>query len=130
MAKISIILPDKLDSKIRQYAEENDTNITNTCIILLKKGLDFTEKDNINLEKYEQLEKDYKDLEKELAETKKKYESERTERIKTLDSYKNFNKELLDLMRADRVLQLEQKEPKKNLLHRIKTFFIGEKPEN
>ena len=129
MAKISIILPDKLDSKIRQYAEENDTNITNTCIILLKKGLDFTEKDNINLEKYEQLEKDYKDLEKELAETKKKYESERTERIKTLENYKNFNNKLLELMQADKILQIEQKQPKKNLLNRIKIFFIGEKPE-
>lgn len=129
MAKISIILPDKLDSKIRQYAEENDTNITNTCIILLKKGLDFTEKDNINLEKYEQLEKDYKDLEKELAETKKKYERERTERIKTLENYKNFNNKLLELMQADKILQIEQKQPKKNLLNRIKIFFIGEKPE-
>lgn len=132
MAKISLNLPDQVEKDIRKYAKESDNNLTNACIILLKKGLeDINKKENkIDLEEYQNLLKKYKESEKELAKTKEKFEEERTERIKVLENYKNFNKELLDLMRADRILQIEQKEPKKNLLNRIKVFFIGEKPEN
>lgn len=132
MAKISLNLPDQVEKDIREYAKKSNNNLTNTCIILLKQGLeDINKKENkIDIEEYQNLLKKYKKLEKELAETKEKYEDERTERIKVLENYKNFNTKLIDLMQADRVLQIQEKQPKKNLLSRIKTFFIGEKQEN
>lgn len=132
MAKISLNLPDSVEKNIREYAKKSNNNLTNTCIILLQQGLeDINKKENkIDLEEYQNLLKKYKKLEKELAGTKEKYEDERTERIKVLENYKNFNTKLIDLMQADRVLQIQEKQPKKNLLSRIKTFFIGEKQEN
>lgn len=132
MAKISLNLPDQVEKDIREYAKKSNNNLTNTCIILLQQGLeDINKKENkIDIEEYQNLLKKYKKLEKELAETKEKYEDERTERIKVLENYKNFNTKLIDLMQADRVLQIQEKQPKKNLLSRIKTFFIGEKSEN
>lgn len=132
MAKISLNLPDSVEKNIREYAKQSNNNLTNTCIILLKKGLeDINKKEKkIDLEEYQNLLKKYSKSEKELEKTKEKYEYERTERIKTLENYKNFNNKLLELMQADRILQIEQKQPKKNLLNRIKVFFIGEKPEN
>ena len=125
MAKISLNLPDVVEKDIREYAKKSNNNLTNTCIILLQQGLeDINKKENkIDLEEYQNLFKKYKELEKE-------YKEEHKERIKTLENYKNFNTKLLDLMQADRILQIEQKQPKKNLLSRIKVFFIGEKPEN
>ncbi len=122
MAKISIILPDGLDEEVRAYGKKEDLNLTNSCVLLLKKGLKAEEKEIIDSDKYEKLQKEYKDL-------KVKYETEREERLKVLDDYKNFNTKLLDLMQADRVLQLEQKQPKKNILNRLKIFFLGEKGE-
>lgn len=132
MAKISLNLPDKVEKDIREYAKQSNNNLTNTCIILLQQGLeDINKKENkIDLKEYQNLLKKYNKLEKELAETKEKYEDERTERIKVLENYKNFNTKLIDLMQADRVLQIQEKQPKKNILSRIKTFFIGVKPEN
>lgn len=132
MAKISLNLPDQVEKDIREYAKKSNNNLTNTCIILLQQGLeDINKKENkIDIEEYQNLLKKYKKLEKELAETKEKYEDERTERIKVLENYKNFNTKLIDLMQADRVLQIQEKQPKKNLLSKIKTFFIGEKQEN
>lgn len=132
MAKISLNLPNDVEKDIRKYAKESNNNLTNTCIILLQQGLeDINKKENkVDLKEYQNLLKKYNKLEKELSETKEKYEDERTERIKVLENYKNFNTKLIDLMQADRILQLEQKQPKKNILSRIKTFFIGEKQEN
>lgn len=118
MAKISINIPDDMEEKIRKYAKEENQNLTNTCIILLNKGLEFKE-DNISLEKYEKLKKDYGDL-------KINFEKERTERLKVLENYKNFNNQLLELMKADRILQIEQKQKKEPLLKRVKIFFLGE----
>ena len=125
MAKISLNLPDQVEKDIRKYAKESNNNLTNTCIILLQQGLeDINKKENkIDLEEYQNLLKKYKELEKE-------YKEEHKERIKTLENYKNFNNKLLELMQADKILQIEQKQPKKNLLNRIKVFFIGEKIEN
>lgn len=125
MAKISLNLPDQVEKDIREYAKKSNNNLTNTCIILLQQGLeDINKKENkIDLEEYQNLLKKYKELEKE-------YKEEHKERIKTLENYKNFNNKLLELMQADRILQIEQKQPKKNLLSRIKIFFIGEKQEN
>ena len=118
MAKISLNLPDGVEKDIREYAKKSNNNLTNTCIILLQQGLeDINKKENkIDIEEYRNLLKKYEELEKE-------YKEEHKERIKTLENYKNFNTKLLDLMQADRVLQLEQKQPKKNLLSRIKIFF-------
>lgn len=130
MAKISIILPDGLDEEVREYAKNNDTNLTNTCIILLKNGLKDDKKENINIDKYKKIQKQLEELKKDYKELQIKYEEERSERIKTLDSYKNFNVQLLDLMKADRILQIEKQEPKKSLGQRIKIFFLGEEKEN
>ena len=123
MAKISLILPDSLDEEVRAYGKKEDLNLTNSCILLLKKGLEAEEKEIIDSGKYEKLKKEHEEL-------KAKYEVEREERIKTLDSYKNFNVQLLELMRADRVLQIEKQEPKKSLGQRIRIFFLGEEKEN
>lgn len=49
MAKISIILPDNLDEEVREYAQKEDLNLTNSCIILLKKGLEAKENEVIGL---------------------------------------------------------------------------------
>lgn len=119
MAKISLILPDNLDEEVRAYGKKEDLNLTNSCVILLKKGLEAEEKEIIDSDKYEKLQKEYKDL-------KVKYEAEREERLKVLDDYKNFNTKLLDLMQADRVLQIQDKPLKKSLGQRIKIFFLGE----
>ena len=130
MAKISIILPDNLDEEVREYAKKEDLNLTNSCIILLKKGLESENKEIIDSDKYGKIQNEMKKLQKEYKELQKKYEEERSERIKTLDSYKNFNVQLLELMKADRVLQIEKQEPKKSLGQRIKIFFLGEEKEN
>lgn len=119
MAKISLILPDSLDEEVREYGKKQDLNLTNSCIILLKKGLEAEENEIIDSDKYEKLQKEYKEL-------KAKYEVEREERLKVLDDYKNFNTKLLDLMQADRVLQIQDKPLKKSLGQRIKIFFLGE----
>lgn len=119
MAKISLILPDSLDEEVRAYGKKEDLNLTNSCVILLKKGLEAEEKEIIDSDKYEKLQKEYKDL-------KVKYEAERKERLKVLDDYKNFNGKLLELMQADRVLQIQDKPLKKSLPERIKIFFLGE----
>lgn len=121
MGKISINIPDPTEKQIRDYAKEKDVTLTNACINLFNKGLDDKDK-GIDPKQYKDLEKKYKQLEEELKQ-------ERLERIKVLDNYKNFNTKLLNLMEADRVLQLEQKEPKKKLLSRIKIFFLGEPKE-
>lgn len=122
MGKISINIPEPTEKKIRDYAKEKDITLTNACISLFNKGLSDKEK-GIDPKKYKELETKYKQIEEELKQ-------ERLERIKVLDNYKNFNTKLIDLMQADRILQIEQKKPKKNLLSRIKVFFIGEKQEN
>lgn len=122
MAKISIILPDNLDEEVREYGKKQDLNLTNSCVILLKKGLEAEEKEIIDSDKYEKLQKEYKEL-------KAKYEDEREERLKVLDDYKNFNSKLLELMQADRVLQIQDKPLKKSLPERIKIFFLGEEKE-
>lgn len=119
MAKISIILPDNLDEEVREYAKKEDLNLTNSCVLLLKKGLEAEEREIIDSDKYEKIQNEMKKLQL-------KYEEERAERIKTLDNYKNFNTQLLELMKADRILQIEKQEPKKSLGHRIKVFFLGE----
>lgn len=123
MAKISIILPDNLDEEVREYAKNKDTNLTNACIVLLKNGLKDEKKENVDIDNYNK-------MQKQLEELQIKYEFERSERIKTLDSYKNFNTQLLDLMKADRVLQIEKQQPKKSLGQRIRIFFLGEEKEN
>lgn len=130
MAKISIILPDNLDEEVREYGKKQDLNLTNSCVILLKKGLEAEEKEVIDSDKYEKIQGKMKELQKEHKELQKKYEDERAERIKTLDNYKNFNTQLLDLMKADRILQIEKQQPKKSLGQRIKIFFLGEEKEN
>lgn len=122
MGKISINIPEPLEKRIREYTKEKDITLTNACISLFNKGLDNKGK-GIDPKQYKDLERKYKQLEEELKQ-------ERLERIKVLDNYKNFNTKLLNLMEADRVLQLEQKKPKKNLFSRIKVFFLGEKLEN
>lgn len=122
MAKISIILPNNLDEEVREYGKKQDLNLTNSCVILLKKGLEAEEKEIIDSDKYEKLQKEYKEL-------KAKYEDEREERLKVLDDYKNFNSKLLELMQADRVLQIQDKPLKKSLPERIKIFFLGEEKE-
>lgn len=122
MGKISINIPEPLEKRIREYTKEKDITLTNACISLFNKGLDTKEK-GVDPKKYKELKDKYKKLEEELKQ-------ERLERIKVLDNYKNFNTKLLNLMEADRILQIEQKQPKKNLLNRIKVFFVGEKPEN
>lgn len=119
MAKISIILPNNLDEEVREYGKKQDLNLTNSCVILLKKGLEAEEKEIIDSDKYEKLQKEYKEL-------KEKYEAEREERLQVLDDYKNFNGKLLELMQADRVLQIQDKPLKKSLPERIKIFFLGE----
>lgn len=130
MAKISIILPDNLDEKVREYGKKQDLNLTNSCVILLKKGLEVNENEVIGSYEYEELQSKIKNLKKEYKELQTKYEEERAERIKTLDNYKNFNTQLLELMKADRILQIEKQEPKKSLGQRIKIFFLGEEKEN
>ncbi|MDD7306565.1 MAG: hypothetical protein PUG67_08250 [Peptoniphilaceae bacterium] len=126
MAKISIILPDNLDEEVREYAKKEDLNLTNSCVILLRKGLESEEKEVIDSDKYEKIQGEMKELQKEHKELQKKYEVEREERLKVLDDYKNFNTKLLDLMQADRVLQIQDKPLKKSLGQRIKIFFLGE----
>lgn len=126
MAKISIILPDNLDEKVREYAKKEDLNLTNSCVILLRKGLESEGKEVIYSDKYEKIQGEMKELQKEHKELQKKYEVEREERLKVLDDYKNFNTKLLDLMQADRVLQIQDKPLKKSLGQRIKIFFLGE----
>lgn len=122
MGKISINIPEPTEKQIRKYAKEKDITLTNACISLFNKGLSDKEK-GIDPKKYKELETKYKQIEEELKQ-------ERLERIKVLENYKNFNTKLIDLMQADRILQIEQKQPKKNLLSRIKVFFLGEKLEN
>ncbi|WP_243343836.1 hypothetical protein [Anaerococcus sp. AGMB09787] len=121
MAKISVNLPDDLEKEIRKLSEETDQNLTTVCITLLRKGLNQKD-DSIDPEEYKRLHKEYEKV-------KKDFEEERKERLKVLDDYKNFNTQLLDLMKADRILQIDKKQPKKSLGQRIKIFFLGEKTE-
>lgn len=116
MAKISINIPDPLEKELRNYATEKDFTLTNACITLLERGLRGKSESS---EELKALKKEYKEL-------KAKYDIEREERLKVLDDYKNFNSKLLELMQADRVLQIQDKPLKKSLPERIKIFFLGE----
>lgn len=126
MAKISLNLPDELDQTIREYAKANDFTLTNALIMLLKKAL---EAKDLELEEVDSLKEEIKKLETQKKELEEKLEIEKKER---LNDYKNLitqnietNKSLMDLMKADRVLQLEQKkeEPKKPFFQKLKALF-------
>ena len=127
MAKISLNLPDELDQTIREYAKANDFTLTNALIMLLKKAL---EAKDLELEEVDSLKEEIKKLETQKKELEEKLEIEKKER---LNDYKNLitqnietNKSLMDLMKADRVLQLEQKKkekPKKPFFQKLKALF-------
>lgn len=77
------------------------------------------------------------DFEK-LLEKNKKLESElKVEKESRLKDYQDvilknteISSQLLDLMKADRILQLESKENKDSLFHRVKVFFLGDNEQS
>lgn len=126
MAKISLNLPDELDQTIREYAKANDFTLTNALITLLKTAI---EAKDFEVEEISLLKEEIKKLETQKKELEEKLDIEKQERLRDYQTLitENIetNRSLMDLMKADRVLQLEQKkeEPKKPFFQKLKALF-------
>lgn len=127
MAKISLNLPDELEVEIRNFADENNINLTTACVQLFSKA--FNSDEEIS-KKQNELNEKINLLEEENTVLKEKLESEQQAR---LDDFKNLitenlesTRSLIELMKADRVLQIDQKPNKTSFLKKIKIFFSGE----
>ena len=131
MAKISLNLPDELEDEIRKFADESNINLTTTCVQLFNKAFHA---DDEFLKKYNELTEKINLLEEENTVLKEKLEAEQQAR---LDDFKNLISEnlestrnLIELMKADRVLQINNQKPNKtSFLKKIKLFFSGESGE-
>lgn len=126
MAKISLNLPDELDQTIREYAKANGFTLTNALITLLKTAI---EAKDFEVEEISLLKEEIKKLETQKKELEEKLDIEKQERLRDYQTLitENIetNRSLMDLMKADRVLQLEQKkeEPKKPFFQKLKALF-------
>ena len=132
--KISINISAELNDELRKYAEEEKITISAASEKLMTAALELDIENMVSKEKYDLLLEENNVIKKQLEEEK---ETRLTEYKELLSDYKNLveknndtSNQLMELMRADRVLQLESKENSGSLFHRIKVFFIGDKDNN
>lgn len=132
--KISINISAELNDELRQYADEEKITISAASEKLMTTALELNIEKMIPKEKYDLLLEENNELKKHLKEEK---ENRLAEYKELLSDYKNLveknnetSNQLMELMRADRILQLESKENSGSLFHRIKVFFIGDKDNN
>lgn len=117
MAKISLNIPSDLNNIIREYAKNNSLTLTNACIDLFKKGLEEKIENPEALNdlgaKIKELEEKNKELEAKKAELKILLDEEKKLRIDDLkgsiEESNQINKQMLDLMRADKILAIQSK---------------------
>lgn len=132
--KISINISSELNDKIRNYADKEKITISAASEKLMTTALELEIENMVPKEKYDLLLEENSELKKHLKEEK---ENRLAEYKELLSDYKNLveknnetSNQLMELMRADRILQLESKESSGSLFHRIKVFFIGDKDNN
>lgn len=132
--KISINISAELNDELRKYADEEKITISAASEKLMTAALELDIENMVSKEKYDLLLEENNVIKKQLEEEK---ETRLTEYKELLSDYKNLveknndtSNQLMELMRADRVLQLESKENSGSLFHRIKVFFIGDKDNN
>lgn len=120
--KISLNISRKLNEDVRNFAKNNNITLSQACELLMNQALDPELKSRVPKEEFEKLLEKNKELENNI----------RLEKENRLKDYQDvilknteISSQLLDLMKADRVLQLESKEVKESLFHRIKVFFLG-----
>lgn len=120
--KISLNISKKLNEDVRNFAKNNNITLSQACELLMNQALDPELKSRVPKEEFEKLLEKNKELENNI----------RLEKENRLKDYQDvilknteISSQLLDLMKADRVLQLESKEVKESLFHRIKVFFLG-----
>jgi hypothetical protein len=132
--KISINISSELNDKIRNYADKEKITISAASEKLMTAALELDIESMVSKEKYGLLLEENNNIKKQLEEEK---ETRLKEYKELLSDYKNLveknnetSNQLMELMRADRILQLESKENSESLFHRIKVFFIGDKDNN
>lgn len=132
--KISINISSEINDKIRNYADKEKITISAASEKLMTAALELDIESMVSKEKYDLLLEENNEFKKQLEEEK---ETRLKEYKELLSDYKNLveknnqtSYQLMELMRADRVLQLESKENGGSLFHRIKVFFIGDKEKN
>ena len=132
--KISINISSELNNKVRNYADKEKITISAASEKLMTTALELDIENMVSEEKYDLLLEENSELKKHLKEEK---ENRLAEYKELLSDYKNLveknnetSNQLMELMRADRILQLESKESSGSLFHRIKVFFIGDKDNN
>lgn len=120
--KISLNISNKLNEVVREFAKNNNLTLSQACELLMNQALDPELKSRVPKEEFEKLLEKNKELENNI----------RLEKESRLKDYQDvilknteISSQLLDLMKADRVLQLESKEVKESLFHRVKVFFLG-----
>lgn len=120
--KISLNISNKLNEDVREFAKNNNLTLSQACELLMNQALDPELKSRVPKEEFEKLLEKNKELENNI----------RLEKESRLKDYQDvilknteISSQLLDLMKADRVLQLESKEVKESLFHRVKVFFLG-----
>lgn len=132
--KISINISAELNDELRKYADEEKITISAASEKLMTAALELDIENMVSKEKYDLLLEKNNDFKKQLEEEK---ETRLKEYKELLSDYKNLveknnqtSNQLMELMRADRILQLESKGNNGSLFHRIKVFFIGDKDNN
>lgn len=132
--KISINISAELNDELRKYADKEKITISAASEKLMTTALELDIENIVSKEKFDLLLEENNELKKHLKEEK---ENRLTEYKELLSDYKNLveknnetSNQLMELMRADRILQLESKESSGSLFHRIKVFFIGDKDNN
>lgn len=132
--KISINISSEINDKIRNYADKEKITISAASEKLMTAALELDIESMVSKEKYDLLLEENNEFKKQLEEEK---ETRLKEYKELLSDYKNLveknnqtSNQLMELMRADRVLQLESKENGGSLFRRIKVFFIGDKEKN
>lgn len=132
--KISINISSEINDKIRNYADKEKITISAASEKLMTAALELDIESMVSKEKYDLLLEENNEFKKQLEEEK---ETRLKEYKELLSDYKNLveknnetSNQLMELMRADRILQLESRESNGSLFHRIKVFFIGDKDNN
>lgn len=121
--KISLNISKKLNEDVRNFAKNNNITLSQACELLMTQALDPEFNSRVSKEEFEKLLEKNKELERDI----------RLEKESRLKDYQDvilknteISSQLLDLMKADRILQLESKENKESLFHRVKVFFLGD----
>lgn len=122
--KRSLNIPNDLDDKIKEYAEKNQMTFTSACIDLINLSFTDFETSNDLKKQLETLAEENENLKEDL---KKEKEEKMEEYKRTIEENTKTNKALIDLMKAEKLLQIEAKTEAEKLgfFGKIKVLFSG-----